>query len=79
MNVPVMKQVLERPVDLIFVALLALCLLMAGAGIGAGIEKREALLTSGGARKVDLVKIKKQISDGSLSPRKGLFYRKMRP
>ncbi|MBI5570976.1 MAG: hypothetical protein HY914_13615 [Desulfomonile tiedjei] len=79
MNRSAIKQVLERPVDLIFVALLALCLLMAVAGIGAGIEKREALLTPGGARKVDLVKIKKQISDGALSPRKGLFYRKIRP
>ncbi len=75
----ILDQMEKKSRDLIFVGLIVGCLLLAAGGIWSGIQKREALLVQGGARKVDLVKIRKQISDGDLSPRKALFYKKIRP
>ncbi len=70
------RQIQERPFDLLFIAVLALSLLLAIGALGGGLERRDALL-QGDARKVDVVKIRKQISDGDLSAHKALFYRKV--
>ncbi len=72
-----LERLAARRSDILFVALILLCGLLALGGIGSGLERRDILLGSGGARKVDIVKIRKQISDGELSDRKALFYRKL--
>lgn len=71
------ERLAARSSDVLFVALILLCGVLALGAIGSGLERRDILLGSGGARKVDVVKIRKQISDGELSDRKALFYRKL--
>ena len=64
-------------VDVAFIALLAFCLILTLGGINAAMEKRRALILQGGGRQVDISLIRKQISDGDLSSKKALFYRKL--
>ncbi len=71
------EKLIRRQGDVFFVAVLVLCVLLALAAIGSGLERGDLLLASGGARKVDITKIRKQISDGELSARKALFYRRI--
>jgi hypothetical protein len=71
------RQIRERPFDLLFVAGIVLSLLIAIGALSGGLERRDALLTQGAARKVDVAKIRKQISDGDLSAHKALFYKKL--
>jgi hypothetical protein len=66
-----------RSEDLIFVGLLAVCLLLGAGAIHSGLETRELLLTAGGARKVDLKTVRKQISEGDLSSQKAVFFKKL--
>jgi hypothetical protein len=66
-----------RSEDLIFVGLLALCLVLGAGAIHSGLETRELLLTAGGARKVDLKTVRKQISEGDLSSQKAVFFKKL--
>jgi hypothetical protein len=75
----ILDQIEKRSRDLIFVGLILACLLLAVGAIRSELQKREAMLIQGGARKVDLTKIRKQISEGDLSSRKALFYKKIRP
>lgn len=77
MNFPHWRQIQERPFDLIFIATIVLSLLIAIGALSGGLERRDALLTQGAARKVDVAKIRSQISDGDLSAHKALFYRKL--
>jgi len=67
----------QNPRDLFFVGILALCLLIAVAAIHSEMDKREVLLHPGGARKIDLATVRKQISDGELSSKKALFFKKV--
>ena len=67
----------ENPRDVVFIGLLAVCLLLAKGGINAELEKKEVLLQQGGARKIDLSVVRKQISEGHLSPKKALFQKKV--
>jgi len=78
MNSRALRQIFKRPENLFLVVLMALCLLLAAGGIESAFEKREALFKQGGARKVDLVKVRKQMSDGFLSGKKAMFYKKVR-
>ncbi len=71
------EKLIRRQGDVFFVALLLLCVLLALGAVGSGLERSDLLLASGGARRVDITKIRKQISDGELSARKALFYRKI--
>jgi len=64
-------------VDLAFIALLAFCLILALGGMNAALEKRRALILHSGGRQVDISLIRKQISDGDLSSKKALFYKKL--
>jgi len=66
-----------RARDVLFVLLIVTCIAFSAAAIFSGLEKREAALLQGGARKVDAAKIRKQILEGHLSPQKALFYRKV--
>ncbi len=77
MNFPHWRQIRERPFDLLFIAAIVLSLLIAIGALSGGLERRDALLTQGAARKVDVAKIRKQISDGDLSAHKALFYKKV--
>jgi len=77
MNLSGWRQIQERPFDLVFVATIVLSLLIAIGALSGGMERRDALLTQGAARKVDVTKIRKQISDGDLSAHKALFYKKL--
>ena len=77
MSLSDLRRIQERPVDMLFIAILVLSCLLAIGGVGAGLERREALSLTGGPRKVDVVKIRKQISDGDLSSHKALFYKKV--
>jgi hypothetical protein len=65
--------------DWIFIGLILFCILLALGGVLSDIEKRELLVQAGGARKIDLVVVKKQMSEGSLSPHKALFFRRLSP
>ena len=71
------RQIRERPFDLLFIAAIVLSLLIGIGALSGGLERRDALLTPGAARKVDVAKIRKQISDGDLSAHKAMFYRKV--
>jgi len=51
--------------------------LIAVAAIHSEMDKREVLLHPGGARKIDLATVRKQISDGELSSKKALFFKKV--
>jgi hypothetical protein len=77
MNLSDFRRTLERPTDLLFIALIAFSLLLAIGGLSGGLERRDALLLQGTARKVDVVKIRKQISEGDLSAHKAMFYKKI--
>lgn len=63
--------------DLLFVGIVLASLLLAVGGVFSGMERREALTSYGGARKVDIESVRRQISSGSLSPAKAQFYRKL--
>jgi hypothetical protein len=78
MAVSLLERFQKYPKDVFFVGLILLCLLLALVGVLSDVEKRE-LLAHGGARKIDLVIVKKQISDGTLSPHKALFYKRLSP
>ena len=67
----------NRPGDLLLVCIIVASLILAVAAISSELDRREAMLTVGGARKVDAAKIRRQISDGELSPTKALFYKKV--
>jgi hypothetical protein len=69
-------ELMKRPQDLVFVALLILCLIVGIASVGSQIDKRRVSLAPGGARKVELNKIRRQITEGHLSPKKALFYKR---
>ena len=73
----VIDRLRENPRDLVFIGLMGLCLLLAIGGINAELEKKEALLQGGGARKINLPLVRKQISEGHLSPKKALFQKKV--
>ncbi|MBM4325714.1 MAG: hypothetical protein FJ118_01005 [Deltaproteobacteria bacterium] len=66
-----------RTEDLIFVGLLALCVVLGAGAVRSGLETREMPITAGGARKVDLKTVRKQISEGELSSQKAVFFKKL--
>ena len=72
-----LSEIRQRPFDLLFVAVIVLSLVLAIGGLSGGLERRDILLLQGTARKVDVVKIRKQISDGDLSAHKAMFYKKV--
>jgi len=63
--------------DLLLVGLMLVCLVLGIGAVFSSFEKREATVMIGGARKVDLAKIKRQIIDGNLSSQKAMFYKKV--
>ena len=71
------RQIRERPFDLLFIAAIVLSLLIAVGALSGGLDRREALLTQGAARKIDEAKIRKQISEGDLSAHKAMFHKKV--
>jgi hypothetical protein len=77
MNFSHWRQIQERPFDLLFVAAIVLSLLVAFGALSGGLERRDALLTQGAARKIDEARIHKQISEGELSAHKAMFYKKV--
>jgi hypothetical protein len=77
MGLSIVDRFRENPRDLVFIGLLGICLLLAIGGINAELEKQEALLQHGGARKIDLPLVREQISDGHLSPKKAQFQKKV--
>gem|GEM_PF-1460431 len=79
MNDSLIQRICKKGADLGFLALLVASLALAVGGVSAERQRREVLLQQGGARKVDVAKIRQQISDGNLSPRKALFFRRMAP
>lgn len=62
--------------DLLLIGMILASLFVAVGGIRAGMEKRVALLSQAGALKVDIDRVRKQISAGTLSPAKAQFYKK---
>lgn len=77
MNSHRVHEILQKPENLLLVALMTFCLVLSAGGIESGLEKREALFKHGGARKVDLVKVRKQMSEGTLSGKNAMFYRRV--
>jgi hypothetical protein len=71
------RQIRERPIDLLFVGAIVLSLLLAIGALSGGLERRDSLLTQSAARKIDEVKVRKQISEGDLSAHKAMFYKKV--
>ena len=64
--------------DLIFLGLVLTSLALGIGAISSNMDARNATLTYGGARRVDPTEVRKQILDGSLSPHKALFFRRLR-
>jgi hypothetical protein len=77
MDLSDLPRIKDRPADLLFILVIALSLLLAIGGLSGGLERRDALLAQASARKVDVVKIRKQISEGDLSAHKAMFYKKV--
>lgn len=77
MKIPFVDRLTAAPGDPAFVATLALCALLAVAAVGAGFERKAALQQIGGARKIDLQTVRTQIRDGTLSPQKALFFKRV--
>ncbi|MFH1113796.1 MAG: hypothetical protein V1792_07730 [Pseudomonadota bacterium] len=65
----------QRHRDFLLVGLILLCILQALCAVHSGLVHSESVMNRGGARSVDAAVIKNQILDGSLSPRKALYYR----
>jgi hypothetical protein len=63
--------------DVAFIATIVLCLVLAAGAIFSSIETRYAAFAGLGGRKIDLAKVRKQISEGTLSGKKALFFRKV--
>jgi hypothetical protein len=76
MRIPETLMAPLKAADVAFVVMLICSLLFATAAVMSGFERREALVHREGGRKVDAERIRKQISEGSLSPRKALFFKK---
>ncbi|MEW6352539.1 MAG: hypothetical protein AB1646_26125 [Thermodesulfobacteriota bacterium] len=76
---PILSRLNQTPGDLTFVGLLLCCVLMAVGGIRWNIEKQTSATQAGGARRIDLPQIRKQISEGELSSKKAMFFRKVAP
>lgn len=77
MNSQALERIRRNAGDLLFIGIIVLCLALSIGGIISELEKREALLKQLGGRKIDISEVRKQISDGTLSPRKALFYKKV--
>jgi hypothetical protein len=77
MSLSIRERFRQDPRDLELVAVLLFCLVLAVSSIYSSLSKREVALTEGGPRQVDLTTIRKQISDGDLSAKKALFYRRV--
>ncbi len=77
MRLPLAERFMQNPRDLALIALLLFCLFLAVGSIHSSLGKREMSLSEGGPRKVDLTTVRKQISDGDLSEKKALFYRRV--
>lgn len=77
MNARITRELSRYFPDILFVALLIFCLILAVGGIRSSLDKRESLLAGSGGRKVDVDKVRKQITAGTLSPRKARFYKKI--
>ncbi len=77
MKIPETLRIPLKAADVALVVMLLCCLTLATAAVMSGFERREALIHREGGRKVDVEKIRKQISEGSLSPRKALFFKKV--
>ena len=70
------ESLMKRPQDLVFVCLLLVSLIVGIVAISIQIDQRRVSLAPAGARKVELRKIQRQITEGHLSPKKALFYKK---
>lgn len=77
MNSALVSDMIGSPRNWAFVGLLSLCLALAVAAVLLNLREREAAFTGPGGRKVDLPQVRKQVSEGALSPRKALYYRKV--
>lgn len=66
-----------RAADTMFIVLIFCSVMFAVGAVVSGLERREALVHREGGRRVDVEKIRRQISEGSLSPRKALFFKKV--
>jgi hypothetical protein len=69
-------RILEKPVDILFVGIVALSIVLAVGAVISEFHSREAALLTGGARRIDLPLVRKQISGGNLSDRKALYFKK---
>lgn len=76
MRIPEILKAPLRAADTALLVLLVCALLLATGAVMSNFERREALV-HGEGRKIEVGKIRKQISEGSLSPRKALFFKKI--
>jgi|GEM_PF-815636 len=75
MKIPLVDRLMQTPGDLIFIAALAACVLLAVTAVDSGFERKAALQQIGSARKIDLQAVRSQIHDGTLSSKKALFFK----
>jgi hypothetical protein len=71
-----LHRIIEKPADMLFIGILVLSLMLAAGSVISKLTTREEALNTGGARKIDLPLVRGQISDGNLSDRKALYFRK---
>lgn len=77
MRVSIPEKLRNNPRDLVFAALICLCMVLGAGAVKMGLEQRAASMAAVGGRKVDLPSVRKQISEGVLSERKALYFRKV--
>jgi hypothetical protein len=68
---------LRRPQDIVFVGLLVLSLVISMAAVRSQLEQRSLSSASIGGRKVDIDTIRRQTTEGHLSPHKAQYYKKI--
>jgi hypothetical protein len=76
MNRPTIDRLRVNPVDFAFMVALVICIALAAAAVNSELEKRRAVLETGGARTIDAQAVRRQIVDGTLSDKKAMFYMK---
>lgn len=64
--------------DIALIVAIVFCLILALGSIFTEFQRTSVSHITGGARPVDIEKVRKQISEGELSPKKAHFYKKQR-
>ncbi len=77
MKASIGERMMKNVYDLAFVGIMCLCLVLAVGAVKVTLKERQVSVSGGGGREVDLPLVRKQMSEGALSERKALYFRKI--